>query len=149
MPVWCCLVLAAVAGFTFGVQGPANGALARAWGLPYSVALNGGLVFLGTLIGILIFGRDEPFPRFDRPLTHYVGGLCGLTVICVAAAAVPKIGAADYTVALILGMVAASVLVDVFGWWGQPVIPLSPLRLLGLALIGAGVFLVRWARPGA
>lgn len=140
-----CLLLALLAGLASGFQGPANGALGRAWGLARAVALNGAVVCVGTLIGMMIF-PGGPKQRPTLPWTHFIGGFCGLTVICVAAYSVPIIGAAEYTVALVLGMLVASVTVDTFGFFGQPPIALSPVRVLGLVLIAAGVALVTFTR---
>jgi transporter family-2 protein len=39
----------------------------------------------------------------------------------------------------------ASLLVDHFGWVGFEENPITPGRLLGIALVGAGVLLVRWS----
>ncbi len=148
MPHWIYVGLGLVAGLVSGVQGPANGALSKSWGLARAVALNGAVVFVGTLIGMLLFPQRME-TRTAIPWYYYIGGFCGLTIISVAAAATPKIGAADYTVALVLGMLGSSVLVDTWGWFGQAKIPLSPLRIFALILIAVGVFLIRATRTPA
>jgi uncharacterized membrane protein YfcA len=45
--------------------------------------------------------------------------------------------------AAILGQMLGSFLVDTFGWFGVTKIPFDPLRLLGIALLVAGLLLFR------
>jgi transporter family-2 protein len=139
---WICLGLAVLAGLASGVQGPANGALGRAWGFWRAVALNGAVVAAATALGMWLTRKSAPEPT-RAPPSHWIGGLCGTLVICSAAYAAPRIGAAKFTVGLVLGMLIASLLVDHGGWYGQTVRAISPLKVLGVGLVAVGVFLVR------
>lgn len=134
--------LAVLSGLASGVQGPANAALGRAWGFWRAVALNGAVVAAATAVGMLLSRSGSPNPG-RAPLRHMIGGVCGTLVICSAAYVVPRIGAAKFTVGLVLGMLLASILVDHFGWYGQTVRPVSAAKLLGVALVVGGVLLVR------
>ncbi|HYC77157.1 MAG TPA: DMT family transporter [Planctomycetota bacterium] len=142
MTTWIGLALAVAAGLASGVQGPANGALARAWDFWRAVALNGFVVCVVTAIGLVLTRRDAP-PAARAPWWCMIGGFCGALVICSAAYAMPRIGAATFTVGLVLGMLVASLLVDHYGWFGQAVRAASPLKLVGVTLVLAGVALVR------
>jgi transporter family-2 protein len=44
----------------------------------------------------------------------------------------------------IVGQLGASLLIDHYGWFGMPVQPATPTRLIGVALLAAGVVLIRW-----
>ncbi len=140
-----CLFLSFIAGIASGVQGPANASVSRSWDLTRSVLLNGAIVFVVALLGFLVL-RKPPASDRNPPLAHCIGGLCGVTVIAVAAFATPRIGPAVYTTVLLLGMMTASVAVDHFGWFGLPEVRVSWPRIAGLALIAAGVALVRMTR---
>jgi bacterial/archaeal transporter family-2 protein len=139
---WVCVGLAIAAGLASGVQGPANGALARQWDFWRAVTLNGLVVFLVTATFFAFTRKDAPQPQ-KAPLSHMIGGLCGALVISAAAFAAPRIGAAKFTVGLVLGMLLASVVVDHYGWYGQTIRPATPMKLLGVGLVLLGVFLVR------
>jgi bacterial/archaeal transporter family-2 protein len=143
MMFWICVALAVVAGVGSALQGPANAAVARSWDLSRSIALNGAVVFVGAAIGMLLFRTEMPAGTTRPPWIHMIGGLCGLLFISVAAFSVPRIGASVFTAAMVLGMVAASLLTDHFGWFGQTESPITPVRLIGVALIVVGVALVR------
>ena len=143
MMFWFCVALSVIAGVGTALQGPANAAVARTWDLSRSIALNGAVVFVGSAIGMLFFRSELPPETTRPPWIQMIGGLCGLGFISVAAFSVPRIGASVFTAALVLGMVAASLCIDHFGWFGQVLAPITPVRLIGVTLIVVGVALVR------
>ena len=60
--------------------------------------------------------------------------------------AAPKLGAATLVAVILAGQAVASLLVDHFGWVGFEENPVTPGRVLGIALLAAaGVALVRFA----
>ena len=63
--------------------------------------------------------------------------------VALAAFAVPRIGVATYISALIAGQLTAAIFYDHFGLFGQAVREITPLRLLGVLFMGAGVYLIR------
>lgn len=142
MTAWVGMAIALLAGVALGLQGPANGALARVWDFWRSVTFNGLVVFVATAAGMALTRTTAP-PAGRAPWSHLIGGLCGVLVICSAAYAVPRIGAARFTVGLVFGMLTAAALVDHYGWFGQTVQVLTPLKLAGIALVGAGVAIFR------
>jgi transporter family-2 protein len=56
--------------------------------------------------------------------------------------AVPRIGALATGVAMILGNLFMATVIDHFGWFGLPSVPLDGRRALGLACMLAGLVLV-------
>jgi|SRR5690348_8974022 len=78
--------------------------------------------------------------------THWLswaGGLLGATFIATGIFMVPRLGAATTLVLIVLGQMICSLLVDHFGVLGVPQHAASPLRLAGVALLVAGVVLIR------
>jgi bacterial/archaeal transporter family-2 protein len=57
--------------------------------------------------------------------------------------AAPRLGAVTLVALILAGQAVASLVVDHFGWVGFAEHPISPGRLLGVALVAAGVALVR------
>jgi bacterial/archaeal transporter family-2 protein len=55
----------------------------------------------------------------------------------------PRLGAATLVAGILAGQAVASLLVDHFGWVGFDENPVTPGRLAGMALVAAGVALVR------
>lgn len=74
------------------------------------------------------------------PKWQLIGAMFGVPYIVIMVVAVQRIGTAVATVAVIFGQLAMSMLIDNFGWLGNPAIPFSPSRLgaivcLGIALV--------------
>jgi transporter family-2 protein len=68
----------------------------------------------------------------------------GICVVLLSIAAVPRLGAAGYIVAVIAGQLTASLLFDQFGAFGLSYRPITWQALAGVGLIGAGATLVIW-----
>jgi transporter family-2 protein len=77
------------------------------------------------------------------PWWVWLGGLCGAYLVTVTITAAPRLGATAMFGAFLTGQLMASLLLDHFGLLGYPVHPVNPWRVLGVALLFAGVFLVR------
>ena len=70
------------------------------------------------------------------PIGGYLGALSSVTA--------PKLGAAALFAFILAGQAIASLAVDHFGWVGFEENPITPGRLLGIALVAAGVAAVRF-----
>jgi transporter family-2 protein len=64
-------------------------------------------------------------------------------VVMAAIIAVPKIGTAASFAAVIFGQLIGTMVLDAFGLLGVPRLPLNPWRLVGAALLFAGVLLMQ------
>jgi transporter family-2 protein len=139
------LVLLALAmGAASAVQGATNGTLAGRVGLASALLVNASVVFAGALAAWLVARRglesEPPSPWF-----LYAGGLYGLFIIAGAAYAFPRLGAGPTTALMVAAQLVAALALD---HWGVPAgkIPVTPGRLLGVALLLAGAVLVLWPR---
>jgi transporter family-2 protein len=140
------LILApVVAGIASALQATTNGALAVRIGLGsallVSIAVTAGAVLVvwaaegGSVRGLVPTGASWPL---------YLGGLYGFTVIAALAIAFPRLGGAWTIALLVLGQGVMALTIDHLGLFGQPRDPISIARLAGVALVIAGVFLMRW-----
>ncbi len=68
----------------------------------------------------------------------------GICVVLLSIAAVPRLGAAGYIVAVIAGQLAASLIFDQTGAFGLETRAITWQAVAGVALIGAGAALVIW-----
>jgi len=73
-----------------------------------------------------------------------VGGAFGAFYVAASIVAAPRLGAAALVAAIVAGQSIASVVVDHYGWVGFEPKPVNAGRLLGMALVGTGVALVRF-----
>lgn len=146
MNAWVIALMVLASGTTVALQAPTNAVLARTFGSPIVAALISFTV--GTLalaaVALVTYRR---FPEWSAvaglPAWAWFGGLYGAVFVTVAAIAVPRIGVASTLILLIAGQVVMAAVLDHYGAFGVAKQALTPLRLLGLVLVGAGVVLVR------
>jgi transporter family-2 protein len=79
---------------------------------------------------------------FDVSWYYLLGGLLGAFYVTNAIFAVSVIGAGGVAALTVAGQLTASVAIDRLGLFGLDQVPLSPQRILGVALLLAGTFLV-------
>jgi bacterial/archaeal transporter family-2 protein len=63
--------------------------------------------------------------------------------VLAAVVLAPKLGAGTLVAAVVAGQMITSLLLDHYGLIGFPIHSLSPLRLMGAALVIAGVVLIQ------
>jgi transporter family-2 protein len=139
------VLLVIFAGGMIAVQAPTNAMLAKAGGSPVLAALISFAVGTIALFTAWLAGGSRPTPSSFAGLPWYawLGGLYGATYVAVAAYAAPKIGLASLITIGIAGQIAMALWLDHIGALGLPREPVSLGRLLGAALVVAGVVLVR------
>ena len=79
----------------------------------------------------------------DYPWWMWMGGLCGATIVFGNAWLVPKVGVGVFAMALLVGQLALSMLMERNGWLGAPRKNISWLQIVGILLMLAGVALIR------
>ena len=142
------LLLAVAAGAMLPVQAGVNAQLARFVGGPVRASF---VSFLVGTIALLLLSvaliASKPLPSGSRlggaPWWVWVGGLLGAFYVVGVIVTAPRLGAVALIAAVVAGQSVCSVLADQFGWVGFPQHSATPGRLAGLALLFAGVALVR------
>ena len=134
-----------VSGTLVALQAPTNAMLSRAVGSPVNAALISFAVgFLALIVAVLALGvRPNPAEVRALPWFAWTGGLYGAVFVAVAAFAALRIGITQFLTISIAGQLAMALVLDSVGAFGLPRTAVSPTRLTGVALVLAGVFLVR------
>ena len=78
---------------------------------------------------------------FRTPAWMWIGGLMGLTVVTAITFAQPRIGATATIGILIAGQILMGAIIDRFGLFGVDQIAISPVRAVGIVLLGIGAAL--------
>ena len=147
MSVFLLLLLVVAAGAVLSVQAAINGRLGETVGVLRSSLLTFVVGAVVSALLILFFQLPQAMNLLQVPKWQLVGALFGVVYMMVMVGAVPRLGAAVATVAVILGQLAMGLLIDNFGWLGNPAIELSSNRLLAmLCLALALVFMYRSSR---
>ena len=139
-------ILAALAGVAIVIQQGLNTQLR---GVLNSAAWAGfASYFVGLLsMVVLALALRDPLPAASLtariPWWGWSGGFFGAVFIALATILVPELGAATFLALLVTGQMLASVAFDHFGWLGLAQRELDAPRALGVALLIAGVVLIR------
>ena len=137
------VLLTVVAGGLIALQAPINSGLGKAVGTFAAAAFS---FTSGALALVAIAALSGGFDQLGelRGLAWYylVGGALGAVYVTTALVAVRTLGGGGVTAATIAGQLATAVLIDRFGLLGLEQRPLSTGRVVGIALLAAGTFLV-------
>ena len=79
----------------------------------------------------------------EYPWWMWAGGLCGAIIVFGNAWLVPKVGVGVFSMALLVGQLGLSMLMEHHGWLGAPGKRVSWLQIVGILLMLAGVALIR------
>jgi bacterial/archaeal transporter family-2 protein len=138
-------LLAFAAGALIPVQAAANVALSKS--IEDNVAFAALTLFIvagaTALLAVVLLGARFPPPSALRaaPAWSYVGGLIVASYVLTITFLVPRLGVGTAISFIVAGQIAAALVIDHFGLLRSLTVPLSPVRVLGAALMVAGVFL--------
>jgi transporter family-2 protein len=137
------LAMAFAAGAAISVQSGVNSQLAAGLG---AESVNAAFVsfFIGTVILALVTASRGTLGATItgvpmQPLWKLSGGLLGSFFIFSAAFLAPRMGVTNMLVLVIAGQLAASMTVDHFGLMNMLQRPVSPVKLVGAAVMLGGV----------
>ena len=139
-------LLALGAGVSVATQQVLNGSLRTALGSPAWAGLAsyaGGLVTMIVAVIVLREGVPSWKTVVDVPWYAWAGGVFGGAFILLAILLLPTLGAATLFALVIAGQVLAAITLDHFGAFGLTPHPVGTARLVGAALLIAGVVLIR------
>lgn len=139
-------VLALGAGISVATQQVLNGSLRTSLGSPALAGLVSYAVGLLTMIvAVIALGERLPSSKTmaEVPWWAWSGGMFGGAFILLAILLLPSLGAATLFALVISGQVLAAVTLDHFGAFGLTPHPIGTARLMGAALLIAGVVLIR------
>ena len=140
------LLLALLAGVLVSVQTGVNVQLRAALGEPLVAALVSftvGTAGLSALVLLMMLPMPIATAWQRSDWWCWIGGLLGACYIVLAIVIAPRLGAATFIALVVAGQMLGSLALDHYGWVGFAQHPVSPLRLVGAALIVGGVVLVQ------
>jgi transporter family-2 protein len=144
--VWVYLLFAFAAGAVLPFQAGINAELADWLNSPVRaafVSFAGGTLLLAVAAALVFRPVPSAGRLGDAPWWVWLGGALGAFYVLGSIVSAPKLGAATLVALVVAGQALASLIVDNFGWVGFEPKHISAGRLVGLALVGAGVVCVR------
>lgn len=142
MGLFGALGLAVVAGLCNSMQGPTNTSLSTRVGRAQAtfVSFAGGTILLGVLV--LLFGQGDLSGVTRVPPWQLITGLYGFIVIVSVVYATPRLGIAFTLMILMFGKLLTGAIIDTFGLLTATAQPLGIARVVGLAIVAAGILFV-------
>lgn len=135
--------LMAVVGGLIALQAPINAGLGRSTGTFAAALVSFGVGTLLLASIVVVSGKAGGVVEASNVEWYYLlGGLLGAAYVFTALVLVDEIGAGGVAAATVTGQLTLSVILDRLGVLGLEQTPLSWERLLGVALLLAGTYLV-------
>jgi transporter family-2 protein len=137
-------LIAALVGAGLTVQVGMNATVRLAVGSPMLAAIVNFVIGLAALLVVALASgaRWTPGSAATVPAWAWFGGVLGAAYVASTTVLGPRLGAATLLALTLAGQMAAALAVDHYGVIGFPQSPLTASRLLGAALLVAGVLLI-------
>ncbi|MGI1657820.1 MAG: DMT family transporter [Desulfitobacterium sp.] len=134
--------VAILGGMLLGIQTPINGALGKRIGGIEGALVSFTVGMICLLFAVFFFGKGNLSQVAQVPKLWLVGGALGAVAVTCSILSVQKIGVTSVLTAAVLGQIMVGLIIDHFGLLGVAKVPVNSLRLLGVALMIGGLFLV-------
>ncbi len=137
------LLVAAVAGAAMAVQGSFNSVISKYIGLlEASLTVQAlGAAAAGILLAVGL-GKGELGHWTRVPWFLWLSGLLGLAITFGVALSIRRVGVAPATTAIVVAQILAAALIDHFGLFGVARMPFHLIKLVGVAFLGAGCWIL-------
>lgn len=136
------IFLAVIGGATLSIQAAINGQLGSNVGVLRSAFLTFSIGALVTALLIFFSVPQQAVGLMDMPKWQLMGAMFGVPYIVIMVLAIQRIGAAVATVAVIIGQLAMSMLIDNFGWLHNEAIAFSAHRLGAILCLAVALFFI-------
>lgn len=140
---WIYLILIGlVGGAAVGLQTPISGMMgARVGGFASSFIIHVSGMMLSGLI-LLLRGGERIREWSGLPWYMLISGVFGVLLFQTLTFTVPKMGGTLAVTLVVVGQLIVGLLIDHFGWLGVEVHPISLVRVVGVALLIGGGYLI-------
>ncbi|MEM7073862.1 MAG: DMT family transporter [Pseudomonadota bacterium] len=135
-----------LAGIGVPMLAALNAALGVRLGSPVAAAVV--LFCIATLAALAVLVVSKPAAILGvmaAPRHLLLGGVLIAFYVLTITFVAPRFGVGNAVFFVLLGQLMSAALIDQFGLFGNPVSPLTPTRLAGIAMMAAGVFVTQRA----
>jgi len=140
-PIFIIILIGLIGGVAVGLQSPLASMMSQRLGVFESIFIVhiGGAVF--SLIPLLIYGGGKLAQWRSIPWFALCAGIFGLVVIGAISYTIPRVGVAAAITTIIAGQLLVSMVLDHYGLLGASQRSMDATRVVGLAVVLAGVWL--------
>lgn len=119
------LCLTIFSGALLSIQAAINARLSQTVGILSTTFLTFALGALITFLLAIFLESNHTQHLLSVPKWQLMGAFLGVPYILIMTFAVPRVGVAIATVAVILGQLLMSLMIDQYGWFNNPIITFS------------------------
>ncbi|MCM2374794.1 DMT family transporter [Aporhodopirellula aestuarii] len=144
------IIIGLFAGGILAIQPSANGMLGKYMHHPlhaslFSFGSGFAIVLVITIVGGIFPPRLSVSPG-QLPYWAWIGGAIGVVLVTSSLVLVPRVGSLPWFAAVMTGQTLLALMLDHYGWFGNPRVPASPLRVIGVLLLILGVLAIVLAK---
>lgn len=136
------MLLIACGGIAVAIQPSINARLAQKTGFLEAATISFAVGTLALLLVSLLSGQGSFRRIVEVPWWQLSGGLFGAFFVTMTIVGVPRIGTTAVLALTIASQLMAGMVMDHYGIFGMRGIPVDGKRIVGVALLLIGVFLV-------
>ena len=144
------VIIGLAAGCLLGAQPSVNGYLGDNVAHPLQASLisfaSGTAIILVLLVATGNFPPQFTSPAGSLPWWTWGGGAIGVVMVTTSLIFVPKIGSLNWFAAVMTGQAVIAIFLDHYALLGNPKSSATPMRILGAALLVAGVLVIVQAK---
>ena len=145
-------LLGLAGGIGMPMQTSINAHLGKRVGSPFTAAMLNFMVGLSALLVVTVIwehGLAIPLGNvFAAPPWVLMGGMFAVVFVTGNVLLMPRLGSVQTAILPALGQIIMGTLVDTFSWFNSAQKAMSPLRVLGVALVFCGVVMIIAAKSG-
>jgi len=140
------VIFSIIAGMAMSIQGVFNTRLGDKIGLYESNLLVQGGAFLLSVLAWVILGNGH-FPAMREVNRLYLtGGILGILITIAVMLGIKGLNPTVAISVILVSQLLVAVLIDTFGLFDTPKVPLGWQQLLGTALMIGGILLLKWKK---
>lgn len=137
------IIFSIAAGLCISLQGVFNTRLGEKLGFWETNTFVHGSGFALTLVIMLLYGTGNFSGIGEVKKLYLLGGFLGVIIIFSVMNAISALGATYCIAILLVTQLVAATVIDSFGLFGSPVIGFSMTKLVGLAVMIAGIVIYK------
>lgn len=137
------IIFSIIAGAAMSFQGVLNTRLSEKIGLYESNAVVQGTAFLLSLLAVRILGKGSLGEIGAVNKIYLLGGVLGIVITITVMLSMQGLSPTTAVSVILISQLAVAALIDAFGWFETEKVPFGFTEYIGLALMIAGVILLK------
>ena len=140
------VIFSIIAGMALSIQGVFNTRLSDKIGLYESNLLVQGGAFLLSLLAWVILGNGSFGALREINRLYLTGGIFGILITIAVMLGIKGLSPSVAISVILVSQLLVAVLIDVFGLFDTPKVPLRWQQVLGAVLMIGGILLMKWKK---